>query len=188
MKKHIITRFLHALLGLAVIHQLIISNFMQAPLDGKKENFAFELHETFGLISLGIVVLFWAWTLLRKVDTSFSSLVPWFSSDKRSIVMSDAKAFFSSVLKRDFAKIPIDSALASAVHGLGLLSVLAAASTGAGWFIFEESNKDLAEWFIEAHVLVTTLVWAYLIGHASIAIVHELAGHSTFRRVFPFGR
>lgn len=161
---------------------------MQAPLDGKAENFAFELHETLGLISLGVISLFWIWILVRKVDSSVASLVPWFTADKRATVMRDAKILLTSVIKRDFSNMPIDSALASAVHGLGLLSVLAAALTGAGWAVFEESNKGLAKSIIEIHEMVTTFVWAFLAGHAGLAIIHEITGHPLLRRMFPFGR
>lgn len=188
MKKHIFTRALHALLGLAVIHQLIISNFMQAPLDGKVENLAFEMHESIGLTTLGIVGCFWLWVLVRQVDTSISSLIPWFSAKKRSVVVSDFKILAQALLKRDLSGVPAESALASAIHGLGLLAVLAAAATGGGWMFFEESNKDVAESIIEAHEMITAFVWAYLIGHAGFAVVHELIGHALLRRIFPFGR
>lgn len=188
MKKHTATRVLHALLGVAVLHQLIISNFMQAPLDGKVENFAFEMHESIGLTTLGIVGFFWLWVLVRKVDTSISSLIPWFSVNKRRMVISDFKNLAQALFKRDLSGIPTESALASAVHALGLLSVLAAAATGAGWMFFEESNKDVAESIIGAHEMITTFVWAYLIGHAGFAVIHELAGHALLRRMFPFGR
>ncbi|TXH05830.1 MAG: cytochrome b/b6 domain-containing protein [Nevskiaceae bacterium] len=188
MKKNIWTRLLHAALALAVIHQLVISNFMQAPLDGKPENFAFELHETGGLISLGLVTLFWLWALLRKADTPLARLVPWFHRDRRIAVFHDARDALRAALRLDLGAIPADSALSSAVHGLGLMAVLGAAATGAGWLVFEESNKDVAEAFAETHEAVTTLVWAYLIGHASMAVLHELGGHAVLRRMFPFGR
>lgn len=188
MKKNIWTRLLHAALALAVLHQLIISNFMQAPLDGKPENSAFELHETMGLITLGIVTLFWLWTLLRKADTPFAQLVPWFNRNRRTAVLNDARDALRAALRLDLAAIPADSALSSAVHGLGLMAVLGAAATGAGWLAFEPSNKDMAEALAETHAAITTLVWAYLVGHAGMAVLHELSGHAVLRRMFPFGR
>ena len=188
MKKHIVTRALHALLGLAVIHQLIISNVMQAPLNGKTENFAFEVHEAIGLTTLGVVALFWSWVLIRNVDTSIGSLIPWFSSKRRVEVVNDIKSLARSLAKLDLSGIPVESALASAIHGLGLLTVMAAAVSGAGWLLFEESNKVIADSLIEAHEMVTTFVWAYLIGHAGLAVIHEFSGHALLRRMFPFGR
>lgn len=188
MKKHFVTRALHILLGLAVVHQLVISNFMQAPLHGKVENFAFEMHETIGLSTLGIVGLFWLWVLVRRVDTSLSRLIPWLSAKHRAIVISDVKDLIRALRKFEFSSVPTDTALASAIHGLGLVAVLAAAATGAGWLFFEESNQGLAKSITSAHEAVTTLVWAYLVGHAGFAVIHELAGHAVLRRMFPFGR
>ncbi|WP_231737582.1 hypothetical protein, partial [Caulobacter sp. CCH5-E12] len=37
---------------------------------------------------------------------------------------------------------------------------------------------------LTVHGAFANLVWTYLIGHASLAVLHELAGHRLFRQMF----
>lgn len=188
MKKHIFTRILHAVLAVAVIHQLVVSTFMQAPLDGKAEDFAFELHETVGFVAFGIVILFWVWVIVRGVDTSIKSLFPWFTSVNRKQVFGDIREALHALVHGHKPALSIESSLASAVHGLGLLLVLAMALTGSGWLLLEGQNEQVANSIIEIHTTLSLLVWVYLIAHAAMAVLHDLYGQPVLRRIFPFGR
>ena len=60
---------------------------------------------------------------------------------------------------------------ASAVHGLGLIIATIMALSGIlGYFI--ASARSL----LGVHETVAPLMWAYLIGHVVISVVHELKG------------
>jgi len=76
--------------------------------------------------------------------------------------------------------------LATAVHGLGLLTVTAMAVTGAA-FALLGLPKDQARLVLEIHKLIANLMWAYLIGHAGLAVLHQLVGQPALKRIFGRG-
>lgn len=188
MPRSLLTRLLHAGLALAVIHQLLITEWMVKPRPGREENWAFEFHETGGLVTLGLVSLFWLWTLVRRAETAPGALLPWLNATRRAAVFAELRQAFAALRRRQVPAAPAESALASAVHGLGLLAVLAVAASGTAWLLLEDGNPGLAEAAAETHEVLSNLVWAYLVGHAGLAVLHELAGHRVLRRMFPFGR
>lgn len=176
------TRWLHLLLAVAVVHQLFISLVMVAPEANRPGNSFFELHEWVGLFTLGLLVIFWIWTLVRRGETRFGRLFPWLSGMRRAAVWADVKMHFASIRER---RVPLmqESALASAVHGLGLLIATAMVSTGAtGYFL------PGAELLLNVHATIAPLMWAYLVGHVGLALLHQVAGHRMLQRMFSFGK
>lgn len=61
-----LTRVLHLLIAVAVVHQLGVSLIMIAPEAGKTGNIYYEFHESVGLVSFGIVSAYWLWLALRR--------------------------------------------------------------------------------------------------------------------------
>ncbi len=179
------TRVLHLLLLLAVLHQLISSQFISRPLPGEAPSTLYSLHEYIGIASLGVVFAFWLWTLLRHGETKLAKLVPWLSGRGIMAVIRDGGGQFKAIRH---GKVPEESegALASAVHGMGLLVVSAMAVTGTVYFFARGSG--MAHYALEMHSLLANLVWAYLIGHASVAVLHHLLGSEILRRMFWIGR
>lgn len=177
-----LTRLLHLLLAVAVVHQLFISLVMVVPEAKRPGNSFFELHEWVGLFTLGLLVIFWIWTLVRRGETRFGMLFPWLSRTRRSAVWVEVKAHLASLRQR---RIPFaqESSLASAVHGLGLLIATAMVFTGAtGYFL------PGAEFLLEVHATIAPLMWAYLVGHVGLALLHQIAGHRMLQRMFSFGK
>ena len=176
----ILTRILHLMLLLAVLHQLISSTFMEGPKPGLPEDPLYELHQWGGLTSLGLVSLFWLWTLVRRGETSLGALVPWFSSARLAAVRTDLKLHGRALIR---FRLPDDrlGALASAVHGLGLLTVTTMAVTGAASLV---ATTALAEPIIEFHKIMANFMWAYLVAHASLAVIHHLGGSDVLRQMF----
>jgi len=123
MNRSWLTRALHALLAVSVTHQLLVSLAMEEPEEGEAESLLFELHETVGLVTLGVIVAFWLWTLVRRGETPLAALFPWLSPTRLRELAADVEA---------------------------------------------------AE---EVHEAFGTLAWAYLVGHAGMAVLHRLAGH-----------
>jgi cytochrome b561 len=75
-----------------------------------------------------------------------------------------------------------DGALASAIHGLGLLVLTAMAVTGAVYFAADGTPVGRA--CLTLHKMAANLMWAYLIGHAGLAALHRLLGSDIFSRMF----
>lgn len=182
-QRSVATRLLHVGLLLAVLWQLIGSNFMEAPRPGVSENGFYEVHEIVGIATLSLVIAFWIWTALRRRETPIGALFPWFSAPRRSAVWADLKTHWEWVRQFKLPTASNETPLASAVHGLGLLTALAMGATGALLFT-QDVPGGLT---LEVHKTIATLMWAYVVGHSAIAVVHELAGHQVFRRMFGAG-
>jgi cytochrome b561 len=188
MKGSLPTRLLHLMLAAATIHQLVVSLFMQMPRPpGRTGDLAFDFHQIVGLASLGILLLFWVWTVVRRYEHGFSDLVPWFSSAQRKAVIEDLGLHLGAVRRGKFPQPAAKSALASAVHGLGLVVATGMAASGAVVYVLTEANQavtGLGAAALDAHRVVANLMWAYLVAHASIALLHQMKGHNVLQRMF----
>ena len=175
------TRILHLLLLLSVINQLVSSQFMSRPFPGEAPSTLYALHEYIGMASFGLVLVFWLWTLVRRGETKIGRLFPWFSPRAVALVLRDAWAQLSSLLRGDVSA-HAEGAFASAVHGLGLLTLTAMAATGTVFFV--ASGTSVAGLALTLHLTIANLMWIYLFGHAGIAAAHHLLGHDILRRMF----
>lgn len=172
------TKLLHLLVAAAVVHQLVISLVMTRPAHGRPGDSLFELHEWVGLVSLGVLLIFFLWVIVRRRETTAGMLYPWFSSHRRRALWVDLNAHLAN-LKGGRILLTQEGPLASAVHGLGLLLVLLMAATGAaGYFI------AAARSLLSIHETLGPLVWAYLVGHAGLALLHQRAGHRILQSMF----
>lgn len=177
-----LTKALHGLLAVAVIHQLIIVNFMVTPKPTRPENLAFELHEWVGLTSFGLLMVYWLWSLVRRGEVRFSVLVPWFSPKATMAVWRDFRLHLSAWRRGGLPDVG-SHPFAQAVHGLGLVIVSVMAVTGA-MSLISAIPESLRSAGMSVHEASSKLVWAYVIGHASLALLHEVAGHRVFRQMF----
>jgi cytochrome b561 len=175
------TRALHLLLLVTVVHQLISSKVIHRPLPGDAPSLLYRLHEYIGIASLGVVLAFWLWTLLRHGETKLGALVPWLSRRRIVAIIDDIVAQGRAMRQGDFSG-ESSGALASAVHGLGLLTVTAMAATGTVYFVMHGTGT--AREALSLHRTVANLMWAYLIGHAGMATLHHLLGSDILRRMF----
>ncbi len=174
------TRVLHLLLLLAVLHQLISSKVISRPLPGDAPSTLFLLHEYVGMASLALVFAFWLWTLIRRGETSFARLVPWLWPSRIAAVVDDGVAQIRALLRGDLSG-ESSGALASAVHGGGLLIVTVMASTGTVLFF---SSGLVFHYAMSLHRVTANLMWIYLFGHAGLAVLHHLLGSDILRRMF----
>jgi cytochrome b561 len=184
------TRWLHAGIALGVTAQLGLSLIMQAP-DDQDEVLAsglplqlFEAHEYIGMALLALLVLHWLWSLSGHVEDGFAHLFPWFSKEDMGKVTVEAK----EALKFRISDPDISNALAGAVHGLGLLAATGMAVTGAVIF-FNLNVKTghmtrLGETSHNIHGTIALLMWAYLIGHVVVAVIHKRMGHTNVKEMF----
>ncbi|MGO4872818.1 MAG: cytochrome b/b6 domain-containing protein [Roseiarcus sp.] len=178
-----ITRLLHLTLLLVVLHQLLSSSVMERPFPGDEPGWPYFLHEQVGLVGLGVLALFWLWTLVRHpLETPVARLVPWFSPSRIAAVFEDIARLVRALFSFRAPPLELD-ALASAVHGLGLLVASFLALSGAAWF-YLFAGTPYGRIVMGMHKLSANLMWAYLIGHALVAVVHHALGDDIFSRMF----
>jgi cytochrome b561 len=179
------TRGLHLLLLLTVIVQLLSSEVIRIPLPGNPPTTLFILHEYSGIGSLGLIMIFWLWTLIRHGERKLGRLVPWLLPRRILDVLADVSAhlrMMRAAASRTDAESHSNGALASAIHGLGLLVVTGMAATGTVFFFTH--GTPLAHQALDLHRLIANFMWAYLIGHAGMAALHHLIGSDILLRMF----
>jgi cytochrome b561 len=177
------TRLVHAALAVAVTIQLVTSLTMEADHGGDG---VFQIHRIGGLAAFGLVLVFWFVTVIRRRGTPLGRLLPWFSARRRAELWQDVGAHLRSLPRLSFPaeQGDVDDALASAVHGLGLLLMTAMAGSGFLYFLLNTGDPDaggLVGLAMLVHTSLANLAWAYLIGHAATAVLHSLAGRSIGR-------
>lgn len=180
LRRSLATRLLHGALLLSVLWQLIGSNFVERPRPARPGNTMYEIHEFVGLATLGLVLAFWIWTLLRRRETPFAALFPWFSGQRLKAVRDDLARHGAELKQFRLPGGEAETPLASAVHGLGLLVALAMGATGAWLFTLALPGGVV----LQAHKLLANLMWAYVVGHAGLAVLHQFSGHAVLQRMF----
>ncbi len=178
------TRVLHLCLALVVLHQLIVGSVMQAPRGTLAGDGFWQAHRIVGIAGLFVLFAFWGWTLLRRDEARAGSLFPWFSAAGRHAVWRDAAAMAAGL--RAF-RLPrgTDHPVASAIHGLGLLTATAMAVSGATYFLKGVAPALVVRAGLNIHAATANLMWAYLVGHAGLAVLHEMLGDRVLRRMSP---
>jgi cytochrome b561 len=174
------TKLLHAALLLSVLWQLGASSLVERPRAGQLGNAFYEIHQTVGLATLGLVLAFWLWSAVRRRETPLMALFPWFSRHRLTVVLADLKRHWAMLVQRRLPDGDAETPLASAVHGLGLLTALAMGATGA-WLYTQSVPAGVV---LEVHKAVANLMWAYVVGHAGLAVLHQATGHPVLRRMF----
>ncbi len=192
MKHSFTTRLLHLLVATAVLVQLADTQLMRVPRPGREltgaEATAFGIHEYVGLAAMVVVTLFWLWLGLRRFGTSPGRLFPWFSAERRRELWADVVRYAAAARRLSLPAPDGDEALASAVHGLGLVIVLAMAATGTvGWLTWDQTvpMRPFTHDLFEVHGTIANLLWGYVILHVGTAVLHELFGHRLLRRMSP---
>lgn len=156
VSRSVATRLLHLLLLLAVVHQLVNSQFIRRPHPGDPPSLLWALHQYVGVTALLAVSAFW--------------------------VAADVAKYARSIVAGKLVD-DRDSAFAEAVHGLGLLVVSMMAVTGTIWLL-TATGTAFGRTALNVHKLFANLMWAYLVAHAGLAVLHHLLGSDIFSRMF----
>jgi cytochrome b561 len=170
----------------------VISQIMEEPERGRPGDAFFEVHETLGVALLVILVLHWLWSMARNGRVPFGQLFPWPFPSRYAPLWRDVKRHGAELTRLRLPKTDEPSPMASAVHGLGLTVATVMGATGLAILIgAPEHGAPPAAWFHdveEVHEAFATLMWIYLIGHAAVAALHQLAGHGTIAPMLRFWR
>lgn len=193
-----LTRWLHAGLALAIPLQLLSDQFMEHPHlrhgvvvpRSDAEIAFFEMHEWVGMAALAFVVIHILWST-TKAGGGLGRLFPYFQAGGCKGIIAELKevpGWLSGKLHQNAE----DSPLAGAVHGLGLLLILAMAGTGGTIFFGMDEVTGKTSEFVhemkEIHEALGNLVWAYLIGHVGMVVLHKIKGHDLLSRISPLAK
>ena len=186
------TRLLHAGLALAIVTQLATSLAMQGPDDVQAGDLLFQVHRYSGLAATVLAFGLWLTILLRSRGTELGALIPWFSGRRLGALWQDAKAHAGAALKLRLPAHDPNAALPSAIHGLGLVLISAMAASGAVYFGQVTLGLHSAEpdgmIAMTVHLALANLVWAYLIAHAGLAVLHHLMRSMRLSTMWSLGR
>jgi len=186
------TRLLHAGLALAIVSQLLTSLAMQGPDDVQTGDILFQVHRYSGLSATVLAFGLWLTILLRSRGTDLGALIPWFSVRRLSALWQDINFHGRAALNLRLPEHDPQAALPSAIHGLGLLLISAMAASGAVYFVQVALGLHSAEpdgmVAMTVHLALGNLVWAYLIAHASLAVLHHLLRSMSLRAMWSFGK
>jgi cytochrome b561 len=186
-----IVRWLHAGIALAVVIQLLSSLVMQVPQPGRvplePQHAFFLIHEGSGLTLVTLLVLHWLWALTGHVAGGWGHLFPWFSRARLRALLGALKGLPSWLRDSRALDEEVMYPLAGAVHGLGLVTVTAMALTGATMVLAMASDGSMGtllravRW---VHGFVANFMWAYVIGHVTMAVLHQVRGERLLTRMF----
>ena len=195
MKYDRTTRWLHAGLALTVVIQLASSQLMVVPHPGRAPvafgNALFLVHRWSGITVVGLLLLHWLWQLGGHLSNGWGHLFPWFSARRMQRLMDDLKAL-PGWLRNGFPDQQKETLpMAGAIHGLGLLAVSGMAVTGGTIFFAMGPDGGMAPWVhtvAEIHSFIAGFMWAYLFGHAGIALLHQLRESPLITDMFNLAR
>ena len=185
------TRLLHGVLALAVGVQLLTSIMMQAPNARHPGNVFFEVHQVSGITAALIVLLFWGFVVARLVGNDAGLLVPQFSAARRQAFYADTARHFAAFRLGRFPPFTEAASFSAALHGLGLLLITAMAATGLVYYLAGVAgyqDQPVVGLAMDAHRLMANLVWAYLIGHGVMALLHHYGGDQNLNVMWSIGR
>lgn len=194
---HPVTRWLHLGLMLGVLLQLSSSLLMTHPDEhgGPVGKLLMELHQLDGLAVAAIVLANLLWALMLRGSPEKRQVAVLFSRN----VWKDAHLVLKKLpaaLTGKTAFISPANSLSLIVEMLGLLAMSGMAITGiliwfnndAGGGHSHEHVSQGMEILMTSHALLSKLLWLYVVGHVSMAIMHMRAGARPFARILPFGK
>ena len=186
------TRLLHAGLALAILTQLGTSLAMQGPDEVQAGDILFQVHRYSGLAAMLLAFGLWLTIVLRSRGTEIGALVPWFSGRRLAALWQDAKVHAGAAVKLRIPDHDPQAALPSAIHVLGLLLISAMAASGTVYFVQVALGLHSAEpdgmIAMTVHLALANLVWAYLIAHAGLAVLHHLLRSMSLSTMWSLGR
>lgn len=186
-----ITRILHLLVAGGVTLQMATSLVMVHPKPGRLPNGWYDVHETVGIGLLAVVSAYWLWIVGRTMVRGEPMLLfPWLSAQRLAELRADVVETAGAALTLRLPAGDQPRPLPAAVQGIGLLLALLLAATGTAIAVGMAPNGGLSPLLRgvkEVHEAMAPLMWAYLVVHPLLGLLHQLAGHRTLSRMFGLG-
>ena len=150
------------------------------------ESAFFIVHEYIGFVVLVFVGLR-LMSLLDEGNDERDRLFPWLTVAGRTLLMHELRYEAPQWLRGKLKSPDEVNITAATVHGLGLCLALGMGLSGMALFISTNADGGMTapvRFIRECHEIMGTTMWVFLIGHVSMAIAHQLAGHSALQRIF----
>ena len=174
-----LTRLLHTGLATGVVIELLLQAVMRVPAgvglgvdDWHRE--AFELHAHFGPTVAVLCLLHWLWICLPWSRPGVGYLFPWLRPEQRRVLGREFRALLRFEPPHDRL-----SPLVGTIQGLGLLAVTGSVAGGVvsylGYFARWPIPSQVLHWTALEQLLMSWLVWAFVIGHASMGLWHWMS-------------
>lgn len=183
------TRVLHYGMIVCVLYQLISAQFMRVLEPGKIGGFdtmLFDFHMM--IFGWGAFLIASVYVVILHDDKDgWGRMIPWFTARRRRAFFKDARNDIISTLQGRFPLPEEQSALSGAVHGAGILLVLALGFTGAYVMLGVRSDGTMREdtlLLLDFHAAFANILWIFLAGHVAMFFFHILTGHRTIMHIF----
>lgn len=183
-------RWLHVGIAAGAVFQLLTSLILLPP-DEKGSVFAhtmMQAHEVGGLVVAVFVALHLVWSLLVH-KAQHSSMWILLERNHWRESFSLIKMLPRALLGKTDMPEP-GSSLARIVGMLGILLMAAMGATGVAiWFGLPEHSLIMppgVDLLMNVHSLLSNVLWAYVIGHVSMALAHTRGGDQVIKRISPF--
>jgi cytochrome b561 len=161
-------RYLHVIVLLLVMSQIIVSNFMGFAATGAVSGNIIKFYGTWihiitGLTLLPIALLF-AFFVIKEHGIKY--FFPY--------VFGDFSQLKVDLLKIKNLELPNPEAkgLATIVQGLGLGALFLALFSGLTWFVSWKYHAPWAHSVKEVHEFLVGLIEAYIVGHGGMGLLH----------------
>ncbi len=189
MRINTTTRVLHYCMIVCVLYQLISAEFMRVLEPGKIAGFdtvLFDFHMmvfgwgAFLVASIYVVILY-------EDQDGWGRMVPWFTTRHRRAFFKEARNDIVSTLRGRFPLPEEQSVLSGAVHGAGILLVLALGFTGAHVMLGVRSDGTMRAdtlLVLDLHAAFAKILWIFIIGHVTMFFFHIVTGHRTIMDIF----
>lgn len=186
-----LTRVLHLLTAVGVTAQMLTSLLMVDPKPGRLANNWYEVHKTVGIGMLAIVSVYWLWVVGRTIARDEPMMLfPWLSGRRLAALREDAVETGRALVHLRLPAGDEPRPLPAAVQGIGLLLALLLAATGTAIELGMAPDggvSPLMHGVKEIHEGMAPIMWAYLVAHPLLGLLHQLAGHRTLTRMFGLG-
>jgi len=189
MKHERVIRILHTGIVGSMLLQLGMELFIGLPVAGHSRSgpasMLIGVHEAVGSLVLILVCVY----LLVVLDgeEGRKRLFPWMFEGGRTVLLRELFRDVPGWFRGRLPPPEESHAIAGTVHGLGMILALLLGLTGTMLFTgvgpHGEIRPDI-EPVAAAHDFLTTSMWIFVIGHAGMAVVHELKGHGVLREMF----
>lgn len=169
--------YLHIVIILLVLSQLISSNFIEFSKSGEISKNVIEFYGTWAHIITGIflasITLIFITFVLKA--HGLKHYFPYLSGNYSQLV--------TDIHQLKQRKLPESKpyGLAATIQGLGLCALLLVLFSGIAWFVFWNAGYQAEKVFKEMHELLTGVVIAYVIGHGGMGIIHILSATKTLK-------
>ncbi|MDQ7002907.1 MAG: cytochrome b/b6 domain-containing protein [Ghiorsea sp.] len=147
-----------------------------------------EAHQTAGVLVVLIVLLNVIWAIMRRGASRSRQVSVLFSKQR----WWEAITIVKTLPKMLIGKIPLaepGNALSLIVEMLGLLTMTAMAITGFviwnTWAGLGNTVSEFSQLVMQIHAGFAVILFVYLAGHVSLAVLHAASGDTVFSRILP---